>query len=106
MAQKETTLQARQPAEIHLGGYANNVRRALRELEKSRFAARLWSKDPGLWKTEAPHQKIIRNSLGWLDAPRFMAERLDEIEELAESVARDGFTDVVLLGMGGSSLAA
>ena len=34
-----------------------------------------------------------------------MAESIDRIERVADAVRRDGFTDVVLLGMGGSSLA-
>jgi glucose-6-phosphate isomerase len=43
--------------------------------------------------------------LGWLDEPARAVERVPELLELAERVWRDGITDVVVAGMGGSSLA-
>src|SRR5207244_11631858 len=42
--------------------------------------------------------------LGWLDEPRRMAEQAPELVAFAE-VAVDEFSDVVLLGIGGASLA-
>ncbi len=47
----------------------------------------------------------IANRLGWLESPGLMAASIDRIKTFADAVRRDGFTDVVLLGMGGSSLA-
>jgi transaldolase/glucose-6-phosphate isomerase len=60
---------------------------------------RIWQRDPTVW-TGADEAKW----LGWLDEPRRMAERVDELVAFAEAVAQELDT-VVLLGMGGSSLA-
>lgn len=58
---------------------------------------RIWARDASLWtgKDEA-------RWLGWLDEPARMRERVHELLEFAASVDYDR---VVLLGMGGSSLA-
>jgi glucose-6-phosphate isomerase len=50
-------------------------------------------------------QKLIANRLGWVGAVDFVESHRARLDALAESVRRDGFTDVVLMGMGGSSLA-
>jgi glucose-6-phosphate isomerase len=55
---------------------------------------RIWARDPTVWtRTDEA------SWLGWLDEPNRMLERLGELE----SLERD-FDDVVVLGMGGSSL--
>jgi transaldolase/glucose-6-phosphate isomerase len=58
---------------------------------------RIWSRDPTVWtgSDEA-------SWLGWLDEPARMRDRVDELLEFA---ATADFEQVVLLGMGGSSLA-
>jgi glucose-6-phosphate isomerase len=61
---------------------------------------RLWERDPTLW-TGADEAKW----LGWLDEPLRMRERVPELVAFADGVADEGFDAVVLLGMGGSSLA-
>lgn len=70
-----------------------------------RAAAGLMRREPATW-SEAPavQQKIARR-LGWLDSPALMADSLVRLQTFAEAVKHDGFTDVALLGMGGSSLA-
>src|SRR5947208_13089371 len=40
-----------------------------------------------------------------MSSPALMADSIDRLRSFAAAVKRDGFTDVVLLGMGGSSLA-
>jgi glucose-6-phosphate isomerase len=60
---------------------------------------RIWSRDAALW-TGADEGKW----LGWLDEPWRMREDVDLLLSFADSVAGD-VDDVVLLGMGGSSLA-
>ena len=69
------------------------------------FASRLWAKDDTIWSTEAVHQAVARNRLGWLDAVARMKPRLSELIQAASDITCDGFTHAVLLGMGGSSLA-
>jgi transaldolase/glucose-6-phosphate isomerase len=75
----------------------------LAELEKKRFAERLWAKDPSLWKDDAGHQKLIKHALGWLTAADSSALNLGSVRAFAEETSRD-FDHVVVLGMGGSSL--
>jgi RpiB/LacA/LacB family sugar-phosphate isomerase len=82
------------------------VAEALAGLERSEAARRIWAEDPGLWSDAAPVQATIRDRLGWLTVARAMRGRLGELSALAADVRRDGITRVVLLGMGGSSLAA
>jgi len=91
---------------LFLDKYRGPVENALRKLDKENFVSRLWSKDASLWKKEPEHQKIINNSLGWLTVADFLSGKLDDIASLAEEIKNEGFTDAVLLGMGGSSLAA
>jgi glucose-6-phosphate isomerase len=87
-----------------LGRYASVVEDALRRLETERAIGRIWAQDASLWKSEEAHQKVIRNSLGWLSVARLMAARAGELDEFAREVREAGFTHLMLLGMGGSSL--
>jgi transaldolase / glucose-6-phosphate isomerase len=64
-------------------------------LEAIELVDRIWARDPTVWTgSDEGHW------LGWLDEPARMLERVDELERLD----RD-YDEVVLLGMGGSSLA-
>src|SRR5437588_12470848 len=60
---------------------------------------RVWARDATVW-TGAGEDRW----LGWLDEPRRMQERVDELQRFADE-ARTAFETFVLLGMGGSSLA-
>jgi glucose-6-phosphate isomerase len=73
--------------------------------EAERAAAALWRRDPSAWSADPNVQRAIANRLGWLSSRAEIAASLDRIKAIADSVRRDGFSDVVLLGMGGSSLA-
>ena len=68
--------------------------------ERAELIDRIWERDPTLW-TGSDEAKW----LGWLDEPRRMGERGAELESFADAVADEGLDAVVLLGMGGSSLA-
>jgi transaldolase/glucose-6-phosphate isomerase len=76
----------------------------LKEWERGALAARLWKKDPSLWSTAKPAD--IAGRLGWLSLPLDMHEKIGAIESFAYDVRREGVRHAVLLGMGGSSLAA
>ncbi len=76
------------------------------QLEKDRFLERFFKKDPTLWKDQPEHRAVINNRLGWLRVAEWMIAKLYELDQLQEEVIREGIRDVVLLGMGGSSLAA
>ena len=78
----------------------------LKQWRACRFAERLWSADASLWTTQAAVRERIDHRLGWLTAPQQMRARIGELAEFAQGICESGITDVVLLGMGGSSLAA
>ncbi len=66
-------------------------------LASAELVERIWERDPSVWTggNEA-------HWLGWLDEPARMRERIPELRDFAAGLDVD---DVVLLGMGGSSLA-
>jgi len=64
---------------------------------------RLWHRDGTLWAPEGTPE--VTDRLGWLDIAEKMLDHVDELEGLADDVRAAGYTDVVLCGMGGSSLA-
>jgi transaldolase / glucose-6-phosphate isomerase len=64
---------------------------------------RIWSKDDTLWGPRG--QREVADRLGWLNAHETYAEEVDDLEAFAKQAVEDGYTDAVLLGMGGSSLA-
>ncbi|HUO60660.1 MAG TPA: bifunctional transaldolase/phosoglucose isomerase [Candidatus Acidoferrales bacterium] len=89
---------------IKLAGHEQAFDAAMAELKKNSAAARIWKKDPTLWTSDPDGQKIIANSLGWLNVIATMQERVGEIKAFAEEIRTVGFEHVVVLGMGGSSL--
>ena len=74
-------------------------------LDPLKTVERIWKKDASLWKSEAAHRAIIDQSLGWLIMPRTMPARTAEIRKFADEIRKAPFEHVVVLGMGGSSLA-
>jgi transaldolase/glucose-6-phosphate isomerase len=88
---------------LELGSYLPVVRDRLESWNGEDFARRLWAKDPTLWSAEP--QPELTDRLGWLMLHETMRDKLPALRSLAESVKTEGFLHVVLLGMGGSSLA-
>jgi RpiB/LacA/LacB family sugar-phosphate isomerase len=77
------------------------VEETLRFLEQHEFLDRLWVKDSTLWKGDAA---TVRNRLGWLTSPTIMRSHAEDIRTFADEIRRLQYSQVVLLGMGGSSL--
>ena len=78
---------------------------ALAKLDQADIGKRLWQKDAALWSDDPQVQAAIRNRLGWLNVVADMQRSgVDEINALANAVRAVGYTDAVVLGMGGSSL--
>ncbi len=90
------TIQSSIPDELE-PPIVERVKRA--ELEQ--VAQRVWRKDEELWGGPGPE---IGNRLGWLTISEPMLEGAADLNAFAEEVRSEGFTDVALLGMGGSSL--
>jgi len=89
-----------------LGPLQAAVQETLAEIERDRVGPRLWDGDPTLWSDSPGEAQGIRNRLGWLRLPDEMAEALSAWTAFASDVHESGITKAVLLGMGGSSLAA
>ncbi len=92
------------PFVASLGRDERPVLEELRVLGRERFAQRLRAGDPTLWTQDAVTRKRIEGRLGWLTSVDAMAGRVEEITTFARSIKAAGVRDVVLLGMGGSSL--
>ncbi|MFO7531062.1 MAG: hypothetical protein R6W93_01285, partial [Candidatus Limnocylindrales bacterium] len=72
---------------------------------QGRWASRLWARDTSLWTSDEEVAATIAHRLGWLDAPTAFAEEVAELTAFGEQIAREGYTDALVCGMGGSSLA-
>jgi glucose-6-phosphate isomerase len=84
------------PEELQFLVAAANAR-----LNASHAVERMWARDHRLWKQDPTD---ITNRLGWLTIIEYMKDRAEELRTFATSAQKRGIRDVVLLGMGGSSL--
>ena len=76
-----------------------DVQAALEDWRKEGKVRRLWAADASLW-TETDEA----NWLGWLEIVDKQLKGVAHLQSFADDVKSAGFTDVLLLGMGGSSL--
>ena len=81
-------------------GLQEEVEDLIEDWGASGKVARLWERDASLW-TGADEA----DWLGWLDIAARQLREADALRDLADAVRAEGFTDLLLLGMGGSSLA-
>ena len=44
---------------------------------------RLWAKDPTLWSVDEDKRDSIQQRLGWLAAPAWLGDHIDELNERA-----------------------
>ena len=70
------------------------------------IARRIHTRDVSLWAAAPEAQSIVGKRLGWLDAPDWLNKNREELTTWARDIHGQGFARVVVLGMGGSSLAA
>jgi len=66
-------------------------------------APQLAQKDPSLWGEEAATEAAIR--LNWIDLPTASRDLLPELDSLSAWARSNNLTNIILCGMGGSSLA-
>ena len=93
---------------IHARGVGSNLTLAagyVDEVIKLKAASKVWAHDPSLWTDQPEHTKVIANRLGWLTVADHMLEQLPDLLAYRDEVTAKGMTEVVVLGMGGSSLA-
>ena len=78
---------------------AKEVAQAVSDWRAAGKVRRLWQRDASLWtNTDESHW------LGWLDITEKQLEKKDQFQRLAEEIRKENFSDILLLGMGGSSL--
>lgn len=88
------------PQKISLGaGFSKSVEKSTEEWRASAKIRRLWQKDKTVW-TGSDEDKW----LGWLNSVAADKKKIADYEDFAKWVKQQGFTDAVVLGMGGSSL--
>ncbi len=92
------TVQARIPAPVRAA-----VGERLAAAAEERVAERLRAADATLWAPEGTPE--VANRLGWLTIAERELAQLGALELFAAEARDEGLEDVVLLGMGGSSLA-
>lgn len=91
------------PCTMDLGAAQPAIDAALARLTREDVVARVWNKDPTVWSTTPAPE--LTDRLGWLTLPEVDEAQLRTLADFARGVAADGIEHVVLLGMGGSSLA-
>jgi transaldolase/glucose-6-phosphate isomerase len=104
IAQKRDQLLAGwQMGSASLGTYQAGVDDTLAQMAENRIIHRIWTHDHTVWK---PEPTEITNRLGWLHTAQVMLDNVPRLEALAQEGRAAGYTHALLLGMGGSSLAA
>ena len=78
---------------------AASVKTAVDDWRANGKVRRLWQRDASLWTGEDE-----ASWLGWLGITEEQIEHVDDLKKVAEDAKSGGFADVLLLGMGGSSL--
>ena len=88
--------------EFYLGNYEEAIEQVKSNYKKENIAERIYEKDHTVW-SDKPNE--ITNRLDWLISPEETLTSIEEITEFVDEVKAGRFTDALLLGMGGSSLA-
>ena len=93
---------------LNLGHYAHVVEARQKSWTEANVTRRIWQKDVTVWVSDPEKATLtpdLTNRLGWLTIPESMHDYLDTLTDFAGEIKREGFTHMVLLGMGGSNLA-
>ncbi len=85
---------------------SKNIQEWLEKIARLSYVRRIWEKDASLWTKDPAGRKEAGSRLGWLTCVKKMKEEAGTLSSFSEEVRAQGFSHVVLLGMGGSSLAS
>lgn len=85
-----------------LEGFSGEIQTWISKADQVALVERIWNRDHTLWK---PDPLEISNRLGWLDVATRIKSEIPALQAFAQEVRRSGISKVLLLGMGGSSLA-
>jgi transaldolase/glucose-6-phosphate isomerase len=78
---------------------------AVARARDDRWPERLMDRDTTLWSNDPRVQAAIGERLGWLDAPEHFIKDVPSLEGFGDGSRDAGFTNAIVAGMGGSSLA-
>ncbi|MDO7847809.1 bifunctional transaldolase/phosoglucose isomerase [Hymenobacter sp. M29] len=92
-------------AKMELGKFQADVDAQIAKFKADNFVHGFWDKKADLWTNDEAGQHSIRSFMGWLRVAETMVGRVTEIEQFVASVKAAGFKHVVVMGMGGSTMA-
>lgn len=85
-----------------LGKNSKHIDDEIKKLKDEKIVDRIWEKDYTVWSNDPAE---ISNRLGWLDSVDVTYKSFSEIKNFVDDVKEAGYTNALLMGMGGSSLA-
>ncbi len=88
-----------------LGDLSVSVESEVKAFRAGDVLSHLHRFDPTLWTDDPAGKSEVQKRLGWLALPTQSQTLIGELEDFAEQAVAEGFEKVLLLGMGGSSLA-
>lgn len=91
--------------DVSIGSFESDVNAKLDVLTKNDFVRRLWARDGTLFGTTPKDHGVAEQYMGWLDIVSTMEANVEHLEDLTHDLDDDGVRRVVVMGMGGSSLA-
>lgn len=97
MAEKNEVIQT-----VNMEPFQEGLRAGFQRISEEKVVERIWNKDYTIWKDE---DKEISNRLGWLTSAEKMVKALPEVDKLVHQARAEGYSQALLFGMGGSSLA-
>lgn len=98
-----SSLRTTEPSETNspLGEYFSAVNKTLKDLTEINVIHRIWDCDHTVWKDQS---EGIVDQLGWLNVNEVIFEKTKKMLAFAKEIKDAGYNQIVLLGMGGSSL--
>ncbi len=88
-----------------IGPLVDTVRSKVKQFKIRDLVSKMYRNDPTLWTNEKNAKDEVQKRLGWLDLPSEGEMLIQELTAFTEKCMKDGLEQVLLLGMGGSSLA-
>lgn len=76
-----------------------------KKIDEESVISRMFAKDPTVWTFDTQAYPEIRNRLGWLDIYKGIEKSGEDYKAIRAGLKKDGIKKVLLIGMGGSSLA-
>ena len=77
----------------------------VRHYSQEKVVSRLFRFDPTIWTNDASGKNTVQTRLGWVALPDESQGLIEDLYDFSDKALESGFEKVLLLGMGGSSLA-